>query len=163
MYEKFAPALLAICIRYLGRRDEAEDALHDCFLKIFDKLDRFEYRSEAELAGWMKRVTVNHCIDTLRKRHLRNVSLDSAGDFPQEDALGSDEVSTVPPAVLMELISSLPDGYRTVFNLFCLEGYPHREIGRMLGIGEKSSSSQYSRARALLAREIKKYLNEREG
>ena len=118
----------------MGGRDEGEDALHDSFLKIFDKLDRFEYRSDAELAGWVRRVTVNHCLDILRKRRLKQVSLDS-----------------------------LPEGYRTVFNLFCLENWSHKEIGRKLGIGEKSSSSQYSRARALLAKKIKDYWNETEG
>ena len=162
MYEKFASPLLAVCIRYMGSRDEAEDVLHDAFLKIFDKLDRFEYRSDAELGGWVRRVTVNYCLDRLRKRRLKSVSLDSLPDLPEEET-DAGEVRKIPPAVLMKMISDLPEGYRTVFNLFCMEGWSHRDIGLKLGIGEKSSSSQYSRARALLAKRIKDYLNGQEG
>ena len=162
MYEKFASPLLAVCIRYMGSRDEAEDVLHDVFLKIFDKLDRFEYRSDAELGGWVKRVTVNYCLDQLRKGRLKNVSLDSLLDIPEEET-DTGEVRKIPPAELMKMVSDLPDGYRTVFNLFCIEGWSHREIGLKLGIGERSSSSQYFRARALLAKKIKDWLNEQEG
>ncbi len=162
MYDRFASPLLAICIRYMGSRDEAEDVLHDAFLKIFDKLDRFELRSDAELGGWVRRVTVNHCLDLLRKRRLKSVSLDDLPDLPEEEP-DSGEVRKIPPAVLMKMISDLPEGYRTVFNLFCMEGWSHRDIGLKLGIGEKSSSSQYSRARALLAKKIKEYLNGQEG
>ena len=162
MYDRFASPLLAICIRYMGSRDEAEDVLHDAFLKIFGKLDRFEFRSDAELGGWVRRVTVNHCLDLLRKRRLKSVSLDALPDLPEEEP-DSGEVRKIPPAVLMKMISDLPEGYRTVFNLFCMEGWSHRDIGLKLGIGEKSSSSQYSRARALLARKIKDYLNGQEG
>ncbi len=162
MYDRFASPLLAICIRYMGSRDEAEDVLHDAFLKIFDKLDRFEFRSDAELGGWVRRVTVNHCLDLLRKRRLKSVSLDDLPDLPEEEP-DSGEVRKIPPAVLMKMISDLPEGYRTVFNLFCMEGWSHRDIGLKLGIGEKSSSSQYSRARALLAKKIKEYLNGQEG
>ena len=162
MYDRFASPLLAICIRYMGSRDEAEDVLHDAFLKIFDKMDRFEFRSDAELGGWVRRVTVNHCLDLLRKRRLKSVSLNALPDLPEEEP-DSGEVRKIPPAVLMKMISDLPEGYRTVFNLFCMEGWSHRDIGLKLGIGEKSSSSQYSRARALLARKIKDYLNGQEG
>ena len=162
MYDRFASPLLAICIRYMGSRDEAEDVLHDAFLKIFDKMDRFEFRSDAELGGWVRRVTVNHCLDLLRKRRLKSVSLNALPDLPEEEP-DSGEVRKIPPAVLMKMISDLPEGYRTVFNLFCMEGWSHRDIGLKLGIGEKSSSSQYSRARALLAKKIKDYLNGQEG
>ncbi len=161
MYERYAASLLAVCMRYMGGRDEAEDTLHDVFLKIFDKLDRFEYRSDAELGSWVRRVTVNHCLDILRKRHLKAVSLDERIDLAEEPE--PSEVRKIPPGVLMKMISDLPEGYRTVFNLFCMEGWSHRDIGLKLGIGEKSSSSQYSRARALLAKRIKEYWYEQEG
>jgi RNA polymerase sigma-70 factor (ECF subfamily) len=98
----------------------------------------------------------------LRKRRLKSVSLDDLPDLPEEEP-DSGEVRKIPPAVLMKMISDLPEGYRTVFNLFCMEGWSHRDIGLKLGIGEKSSSSQYSRARALLAKKIKEYLNGQEG
>ena len=147
----------------MGDRDDAEDVLHDAFLKIFDRLDRFEYRSDAELAGWIRKVTVNHCLDLLRKRRLKQVPLEAVTNLPSDEEPDEGQVRKIPPGVLMKMVSCLPDGYRTVFNLYCFEGWSHKEIGRSLGIGEKSSSSQYSRARALLAKKIKEYRNETEG
>ena len=147
----------------MGDRDDAEDVLHDAFLKIFDRLDRFEYRSDAELAGWVRKVTVNYCLDLLRKRRLRQLPLEAVPESSVAEEPEEDRVRKIPPGALMKMVSSLPDGYRTVFNLYCFEDWSHKEIGRTLGIGEKSSSSQYSRARALLAKKIKEYWNETEG
>lgn len=145
----------------MGSRDEAEDTLHDVFIKVFDKIGRLRYRSEAELAAWLRKVCVNHCLDTLRRRRFKTCLLQEAEDVPDED-IGTEIVRNIPPEALLSLVSRLPDGYRTVFNLYCIEGMSHKEIGRFLGIAEKSSSSQYARAKALLSKQIKLYLDEKE-
>ena len=148
-------------MRYTGERSAAEDILHDSFLKIFDALGRFDFRGEAALYGWMRKVTVSCCVDQLRKNRLKTVSLEDGMEIRDEEDIGMEDVRGIPPETLMGMIEELPEGYRTVFNLFCLDGYSHREIASMLGIAEKSSSSQYARARALLSKKIKRYLDER--
>lgn len=162
MYERYASSLLAVCIRYMGSRDEAEDTLHDVFIKVFDKIGGMRYRSDAELAAWIRKVCVNHCLDALRKRRLRTFPLQEADDIPDDNELDAEKVRGIPQALLLKMVSELPEGYRTVFNLHCIEEMPHKDIGRLLGIAEKSSSSQYTRARAMLAKQIKEYLNEKE-
>lgn len=149
-------------MRYTGERSAAEDILHDSFLKIFDALGRFDFRGEAALYGWMRKVTASCCVDQLRRNRLKTVSLEDGMEIRDEEDIGMEDVRGIPPETLMGMIEELPEGYRTVFNLFCLDGYSHREIASMLGIAEKSSSSQYARARALLSKKIKRYLDERE-
>lgn len=147
-----------MCQRYLGTRDDAEDVLHDTFITIFNKMDDSEYRGEDKLYAWMRRVAVNKCIDWLRRKKRDPLPLDEAPDLPDDDGTDPEGLRKIPPDVLFGMIESLPEGYRTVFNLFCLDGYSHAEIAGMLGINEKSSSSQYLRARRLLAQKINDYL-----
>lgn len=160
LYDRYAGRLLAICMRYVGDRATAEDLLHDAFLKIYGAFDRFTFRGPGSLRAWIERITVNVALEWLRSRNrLGTVELDegrTAGQVTEEPA--AEEVARVPHEVLMRFVAELPDGYRTVFNLYCLEELPHREIARMLGINEKSSSSQLFRARTLLARRIGEYL-----
>lgn len=158
LYERYSASLLAVCQRYIGDREQAEDVLHDSFIKIFQSLDSFEYRGEAALSGWMRSITVHKCLDYLRAKKRGPVPLDEGMDIPEESGPPEDKVREIPPEVLLRLIGELPEGYRTIFNLFCLEGYSHAQIAQMLGIKEKTSSSQYFRARALLAKKIKDYL-----
>ncbi len=159
LYERYAGRLLAICVRYVGDRATAEDLMHDAFLKIYGAFDRFTYRGAGSLRAWIERITVNVALEWLRSRNrLGVVELDerrAAATLAEPDAA---EVARVPREVLMRFVAELPDGYRAVFNLYCIEGLSHREIARMLGINEKSSSSQLFRARGLLARRIKAYL-----
>lgn len=160
LYDRYAGRLLAICIRYVGDRATAEDLVHDAFLKIFGAFDRFTFRGPGSLRAWIERITVNVALEWLRGRNrLGTVELDegrAAGEVADEPA--ADEVARVPREVLLRFVAELPDGYRTVFNLYCMEGMPHREIARLLGINEKSSSSQLFRARTLLARRVREYL-----
>lgn len=161
LYERYAARLLAVCLRYVGERSAAEDVLHDTFLKIFGSLGRFDFRSEPSLYAWMRRIAVNRSIDYLRSRARDTVPLDDNADF-EEKEVGEGFSEKIPPDVLMRFIEELPDGFRTVFNLYCLDGCSHAEIARMLGIKEKTSSSQYFRARAILAKRINAYLDEQE-
>ena len=158
LYESFAGRLLGICLRYAGDRTTAEDLMHDAFLKIYGAFDRFAYRGPGSLRAWIERITVNVALEWPRSRNrLTSLPLDEGR--AQEPVAEPDpgQVARIPRDVLVRFVAGLPDGYRTVFNLYCIEGYSHREIARMLGINEKSSSSQLFRARALLARRIREY------
>lgn len=159
LYDRFAGRLMAVCMRYAGDRATAEDLLHDAFLKIYGAFDKFSYRGPGSLRAWMERVTVNVALEWLRSRSRRGFTeLDEGRAADVVDEPSPSEMASVPREVLMRFIAELPDGYRAVFNLYCIEEYSHREIARMLGINEKSSSSQLFRARTLLARRIRDYL-----
>ena len=158
LYIRYGGRLMGICMRYAGDRASAEDLLHDCFLKIFGAMDRFTWRGEGSLRAWMERIAVNVSLEALRhKRRLHYpVTVDRLPERYEEPT--TEEVAQVPYDVLQRMIAGLPDGYRTIFNLFCIEELPHKEIAGLLGISEKTSSSQLFRAKALLARRIKEYL-----
>lgn len=165
LYDRYAGRLLAICMRYVGDRATAEDLMHDAFLKIFGAFDRFAYRGPGSLRAWIERITVNVALEWLRSRNrLDSVSLDEGrtaarlAETESEPEPGGAEVTKIPREVLLRFVGELPDGYRAVFNLYCIEGYSHRDIARLLGINEKSSSSQLSRARSLLAHKVREYL-----
>lgn len=159
LYESFAGRLLGICLRYAGDRTTAEDLMHDAFLKIYGAFDRFAYRGPGSLRAWIERITVNVALEWLRSRNKLSMTvLDDGRQLPDIPEPDPSEVARIPRDVLMGFVSELPDGYRTVFNLYCIEGYSHRDIAQMLGINEKSSSSQLFRARALLARRIGAYM-----
>lgn len=159
LYERYSARLLAVCQRYLGDRAAAEDVLHDSFITIFDKLGKFDYRGEAALYGWMRSITVHKCLDVLKAGRRGPVPLDEGIGIPEEESPDAEGVRKIPPGELLRMIGELPEGYRTVFNLYFLDGWSHAEIARQLGIQEKSSSSQLFRARALLAKKIKNYLD----
>lgn len=161
LYDRFAGRMLGICIRYAGDRAAAEDLLHDAFIKIFGAFDRFSYRGVGSLRAWIERITVNVAIEWLRTRNrLGTMPLDESRVTAEAAEPDAEAVAAIPQQVLMRFVGELPDGYRTVFNLFCIEGYSHREIAQQLGINEKSSSSQLFRAKTLLARRIRAYLEE---
>lgn len=155
LYNAYAGYLTAVCHRYITDRDEAKDILQDAFIKVFNQMDRFEYRGEGSLRAWMTRILVNDALKSLRKKPVFSL-VDNYPDVAEED--DSDPgFADVPMPVIMDMIRTLPDGYRTVFNLFVFENKSHKEIANLLGIRENSSCSQYFRARALLAKQIKEY------
>lgn len=153
LYDRFAGHLMSLCQRYMGDRTEAEDLLHDSFLHIFKAVRGFEWRGAGSLRGWMDRVAVNLCIEHLRHRTTMSVReemlVGEPADEPTIELL--DQFSTTE---LFEQVCRLPEGYRTIFNLYYVEGLSHREIADLLGIKERSSSSQLARARASLARRL---------
>ena len=157
-YERYAGYLTAVCTRYVPDRASAQDILQDALLQIFNAAARFEYRGEGSLKAWAGRITVNRALNWLKAQgRLRFV--EDLPDMPEEEVA---DVRKVPPAVLQDFIKSLPDGYRTVFNLVVFEQKSHKEIAALLGIKEDSSASQFFRARAALARKINQYLKEHE-
>lgn len=161
LYDRYAGRLLAICMRYAGDRATAEDLMHDAFLKIYGAFGRFTYRGPGSLRAWIERITVNVALEWLRSRNrLGCVPLDegrAAGGVAEPEP-AAEEIARVPRDVLLRFVGELPDGYRTVFNLYCMEEYSHREIAELLGINEKSSSSQLARARSILSRKVREYL-----
>lgn len=146
MYERFAPKMLGVCLRYIHDREEAEHVMIGGMVKVFDKLAQFQ--SDGSLEGWIRRIMVNESLMYIRKH--KNMSLeveveaaDSEPDYQMlENNLEAND--------LMNLIGELPIGYRTVFNLYAIEGYSHKEIAKTLDINENTSKSQLSRARKML-------------
>ena len=150
LYEKFSSKMLAVCIRYVGDKMEAEDVMIDGFMRVFDKIDQFTFQGSFE--GWIRKIMVNEALMYVRTKKMIIVDLEYAIEEPNESSFSTD----LEAADLMKLIEELPIGYRTVFNLYAIEGYNHLEIGEMLGISEGTSKSQLSRARAILQANLKK-------
>ncbi len=151
-YLKYSPMLFAICKRYANDEDLAKDMFQEAMIKIFQKLA--DFRFEGSFEGWMKRVCVNQCLDALKKNKAKfNESLsDNHHDLPAS----TDIISDIHAKSLMSLLSKLPVGYRTVFNLFAIEGYSHAEIAGMLNISENTSKSQMFKARKWLQNQLGK-------
>ena len=154
LYERYVGYLTAVCSRYVPDRDAVKDILQEVFVRVFGKIGDFEYRGEGSLKAWLHRIVVNDSLKFLRD----NGRIKYVDDLPdvEDEPMGS--LPDIPVAVVAEMIKALPDGYRTVFNLFVFEKKSHREIAELLGIKEDSSASQFFRARAMLARKIKEYL-----
>ncbi len=152
LYKLYSKAMHNICVRMLGSAENAEDALQNAFVDVFTKLESFRF--ESTIGAWIKRIVINNCINALKKRRMAFAELMDNAQIPNEkDPSVSDAVLNV--SAIQQAIQQLSDGYRTVFNLYALEGYDHEEIGQVLGISEATSKSQYSRAKAKL-REILK-------
>ena len=171
MYETYAGRLLAVCRRYIREPERAKDLVHDTFLKAWDSLGGFRPRRAGSLGAWLSQIAVHLSVDELRKRkgifslekedlpeevpveaeRLREVPVEELIDLIASLPEGYRAVFEVPLEELIDLIASLPEGYRAVFNLFCIDGYSHREIARLLGISEKTSQTQFLKARRKLA------------
>ena len=149
--------MLAVCYRYVGDMDAAHDVLHDGFIKIFT---HFTFRGECPLEVWVHRVMVTQAIDHLRREQRFSrllVSEEQMPDIPEEDSL-AEAGGRLSEEVLMKFVAELPDGCRTVFNLYVFEEKSHKEIAALLHIKEHSSTSQLHRAKTMLAKRIKEYL-----
>lgn len=147
LYEQFAPVMLGVCYRYTKSRADAEDVLQEGFVKVFKYLHQFEGRGE--LGGWIRRIMVTTAINYLKRNSQYQADL-SYNDMALHPVSTDNPEILVDAKDLAELIRQLPPGYQTIFNLHAVEGYTHVDIGKMLGINEGTSRSQYARARALL-------------
>ncbi|MPR33794.1 RNA polymerase sigma factor [Salmonirosea aquatica] len=157
LYDKYASRMLGVCMRYVGDQMTAEDILVEGFMKVFDKIEQF--KSEGSFEGWMRRIMVNESLGYLRqrKRLQEDTILDEAHGIVDDTALADQSLEA---SEMMDMIETLPTGYRTVFNLYAIEGYSHAEIADMLGITESTSKSQLHRARALLQQLVKNWEDE---
>lgn len=156
LYTKYAAYLFALCIRYVGDRELARDLMHDAMIKIFDTIGK--YKPTGSLRSWCARVTVNLVIDHLRKaRKLETVSIDQTQEKIPEPQ--NEEIAKIPKTELMRMVGQLPETKRVIFNLFCVEGYSHKDIAEMLNIKEKTSSSLLFKAREQLAKNVRAYIS----
>lgn len=153
LFEILAPGMYSICLRYAKNEDEAKDILQESFIKMFNNLSRFEKKGSFE--GWVKRIFINTSIEFYRKNQ-REQMVNSLEDVP-ERPIESQTLSMLKTSDLMKLVNSLPKGYKTVFNLFAIEGYSHEEIAEMLGVSVNTSKSQLHKARLCLQELVNKY------
>ena len=146
LFDHYGSALYAVCMRYMGDRDLANDVFQDGMIKIYKSLDQFS--GNGKFAAWMYRIMANKSLDALRKK-TRMVLLHSIEDTVKDEETES-AISKMNVEDIHHIITKLPEGYRTIFNLYIIEGYNHSEISKMLSISEGTSKSQLSRARAML-------------
>ncbi len=147
LYGRYSPKMLAVCYRFAHNREDAEDMLQEGFIKVFSQIHTF--RNQGAFEGWIRRIIVHTCINNLKKNRKFNESVDiihATGLQVREESVPS----IVQAKQVVECIRILPIGYRTVLNLYAIEGYSHREIGNMLAIEESTSRSQYTRAKQML-------------
>lgn len=151
LYERFSRKMMGVCLRYFDSREEAEDVVQNGFISVFQNMESF--KGSGSLEGWIRKIMVNTALTEIRKNKKlkQNIDLDSvefmipSSNYMSESFAAKD---------LLKIIQTLPTGFRTVFNLYAIEGYSHKEIGEMLGISEGTSKSQYSRAKAHLQKII---------
>ena len=156
LYEKYKVPMFRVCLRYAQNREEAEDMLQDGFIKVFADLKKF--RSDGALGGWIRKVMVNTALMAIRKRKqlFSSVEIENLADHVTTDENIFAEMNA---KALTRIIQKLPDGYRVVFNMYVVEGYPHKEIAQKLDISINTSKSQLSKAKAMLRRILEKVIN----
>lgn len=156
LYESYKSPMFKVCLRYTSNSHEAEDLLQEGFIKVFRSLHTWE--PSGSFLAWMKTIMIHTALEQNRKLSQKAIhqEVDTAHDLKNEE----DVISKISGEELLHLIQGLPDGFRTVFNLYAVEGYAHSEIGQMLGISEGTSKSQYSRAKAILRSQCEKLMKE---
>lgn len=151
LYNKLGPKMMGVCLRYMTNAEEAQDVLQDGFVKVFDKLGA--YSGAGSFEGWVRRIFVNTALDAIRKnKKLKHQTQIDEVEF----ALKSSDFifETLVAEDLMKLLQRLPLGYKTVFNLYAIEGYSHKEIAKKMNVTVSTSKSQFSRAKAMLREKI---------
>lgn len=157
VYSCYARYLSAVCARYIPNDEDVKDVLQESFLRIFDGIGSFEYRGKGSLKGWLTKITVNEALKFIRRNDkIEFVDISSHQDIQPEE---EPDIDSIPSSVIFQLIRELPDGYRTIFNLYVIENRSHKEIAALLGIKESTSASQLHRAKSLLATKIRQYNN----
>jgi RNA polymerase sigma-70 factor (ECF subfamily) len=155
LYDRFAGKMYAVCLRYARTRADAADMLQEGFVKVFSKLEQFQFQGSFE--GWIRRVMVN---TALRAYQRRRFDAEQCGTEQYQDvSIEPDAIANLSEAELLTIINRLPDGYRMVFNLVAIEGYSHAEAASLLGIQESTSRSQLTKARRLLTDQVETVYN----
>ena len=153
IFDTWSDGMLMVCMRYVRTLADAEELMLNGFFNFFKAIDRFIYSGDNSIGGWLRKIMVNECLMFLRKKgELKIVEEQHA------IAAGSDDdmLDKISAAEIFKLITALPAGYRTVFNMFAIEGYSHKEIAVMLGITESTSKSQLSKAKTMLQKQLVK-------
>ncbi|HNW73452.1 MAG: sigma-70 family RNA polymerase sigma factor [Bacteroidales bacterium] len=151
LYKRFSPKMYGICLRYAGNVMEADEILQVGFIRVFNNLHRFRF--EGALEGWIKKIIVNAAISYLTTTHKLQKEVELK-DFYMEATIQEDALSNLSEKDLLKIIQSIAPGHRTVFNLYFIEGYEHKEIAQMLGISINTSKTQLLRARHSIMRKI---------
>lgn len=158
IYELYSSVMMSVCVRYVSDRETARDLLQDGFIKLFTKADT--YSGTGSFEGWMRRIFVTTALEYLRRNDAlrQSVSIEEFENYIEDvDVSILDKISAED---LMACVTELPNGYRTVFNLYAVEGYSHSEIANMLQIKEASSRSQFLRARRILQENVQSLINQ---
>ena len=153
MYERLASKMYPVCVRYVGDRELAKDVLHDGFITLFSKLDT--YKGIGSFEGWARKIFVNTALMQLRRDDVLKFSQELDSALPLQSTLGL-AMENLETRTLLNIIMGMPAGYRTVFNMYAIEGYSHSEIAKALGISEGGVRSQFSRARIWLQERLRR-------
>ena len=157
LYNKYASKMYAVCLRYAGNNDDAQDLLQEGFIKVFRNLEK--YRHEGSFEGWLRRIFVNTTIEQYRRKvHLNSISEQEERGIEDASVSVLDQLAE---RDIVQLVQELSPGYRAVFNLYVIEGYSHKEIGELLSISEGTSKSQLARAKAILQKKVAEFLGEK--
>lgn len=146
LYDRFASKMYGVCLRYTGNTNDADDVLQEGFIKVYNNLHKF--RREGSFEGWVRRIFINTCIEHFRKK-VKSYNISEVHENTVED----DDITaldTLAAKDLVNIINELSPGYKTVFNLYVVEGYSHKEIAEILDISEGTSKSQLARAKGAL-------------
>lgn len=156
LYQLFSDMLMGICLRYAKNEMEAEDILHDSFIKIYTKIE--SYRGEGSLKAWVRQITVNTAINAYRKKVSKgfDVDIDEVEESTEDVRVVDSDATTL--QVLLNFVNELPEGYRAAFNLYEIEGYSHKEIAEMLGCSPVTVRTQLFKAKQALKKKIENYL-----
>lgn len=157
LYEQYYGSMMAVCMRYTSDREEARDVLHEGFIKIFKNLNR--YQEGTNLGAWIRRIMVNTSIDHYRRQAKKPTIVEINQAIHQADV--HDVIASMGAEEILGYVQELSPAYRTVFNLYVVEGYSHREVGELLGISEGTSKSNLAKARAKLKVKINLVARER--
>lgn len=153
LFHLLSSTLMGVCYRYAGSKEDAEDILQESFILVYTKIDTF--RDAGSFEGWARRITVNVALNWLKKNKKLQDQIELSARHEKQVHDNEQEFNfPIETAELMKYISRLPDGYRTILNLFAIEGFSHKEIAGQLNINESTSRSQYTRARKLLIQQI---------
>ena len=158
IFEQYASVMLSVCVRYVNDRETARDILQEGFIKLYTKIDT--YSGIGSFAGWVRRIFVTTALEYMRQTDAlkQSASIDEySNSIIDNDTTVLDKISADD---LLGYIAKLPDGYRTVFNLYAIEGYSHTEIGEMLEISESTSRSQFMRARKILQKNVQSFIGQ---
>lgn len=160
LHNRYAPVLMGLSLRYCANRSDAEDVLHDAFIKILSGINSFDERPNSSFEGWLKRITVNTALNFIRSKTKTNllVSVNPMVEDLQEEQTADDSFlkmgEFLTKDIILQMICELPDGYRTVFNMYVFEEFSHKEIASELNCTENTSKSQLFKARSILKRKI---------
>ena len=152
LFDAYSDGMLMVCLRYVKHLPDAEEIMLNGFFNFYKSIDRFVYSYEKSIAGWLKKIMVNECLMFLRKAgSLKIIDEEHALELGVDDG----QIARMNASEIFKLIMTLPPGYRTVFNLFAIEGYTHKEIAAMLNITEGTSKSQLNKAKGILQKAMK--------